>query len=102
MFNFSLLTGPLFFAGVLNGLNKRAEPNFQHDPRAHYKIMGIGMGLTTAHAVSQYFKEHHPNMKSSFSSHVVSGGLVGGALAVGSVYCMGLMLTKVPSKKAFE
>ena len=102
MFNFNLFTGPLFFAGLFNGMNKRAEPNFQHDPRAHYKIMGIGMGLATASSINQYFKENHPTVRSSFRSHVVGGGLVGGALATGSAYCLGLLLTKVPSKKAFE
>jgi hypothetical protein len=102
MFKFNLITGPLFAAGLFNGFNKRAEPDFQHDPRAHYKLMGITVGMTTIGAINTYFKEQQPLMKSRLSSHIIAGGIVGGFLVSGTAYCMGLLLTKIPSKKAFE
>jgi len=102
MFKYNLITGPLFAAGLFNGFNKRAEPDFQHDPRAHYKLMGITVGMTTIGAIDTYFKEHQPLMKSRLSSHIIAGGLGGGLLISGTAYCMGLLLTKIPSKKAFE
>ncbi len=101
MFQTNLLTGPLFLAGVFNGMNRRAEPNFQHDSRAHYKLMGTTVGFGSLMGIQSYFQEHHPSMKSRFSAHLVGGGIAG-FLASGTAYCMGLMLTKIPSKKAFE
>ena len=101
MFNMSLFTGPLFLAGVFNGLNRRAEPNFQHDPRAHYKLMGITIGFGSVLGIQSYFKENHSTVKSRFSAHLVGGGMAG-FMTSGAAYCMGLMLTKIPSKKAFE
>jgi hypothetical protein len=101
MFNFNLITGPLFTAGLLNGLNERAEPNFQPDPRAHYKIMGMAVGAATLMGLNNYFQEHHSHIKSRFSAHVV-GGAGAGLIASGRAYCIGLMLTKIPSKTVFE
>ena len=101
MFKMNLLTGPLFLAGFLNGLNKRADPNFQHDSRAHYKLMGTTLVFGSLMGIQSYFQENHPTVKSRFSAHLVGGG-VAGFLVSGTAYCMGLMLTKIPSKKAFE
>lgn len=102
MFNFSLLTGPLFTAGVLHGLNKRAEKNFQPDAWAHYKLMGIGVGVSAMKSIDHYFRENPSPIKSSLKSHFVGGGLVGGVLITGTTYCMGLLLTKIPSKSAYD
>jgi hypothetical protein len=101
MFQLNLLTGPLFTAGLLNGLNARAHPNFQPDPRAHYKLMGISVGMGTFIGLDKYFREHYPNTKSRFSAHIL-GGFGAGLLLSGTAYCMGLMLTKIPSKNTFD
>ena len=102
MFNFNLLTGPLFTAGVLHGLNKRAEKNFQPDSLAHYKLMGIGVGLTAMKSIDNYFHDNPLATKSSLKSHLVGGGFFGGILITGTAYCMGLLLTKIPSKSAYD
>ena len=101
MFNFSLISGPLFFAGVFNGINKRAEPDFIVDPRAHYKLMGMTTCLSTMYALNNYFKDNPLTTKPRFSAHL-TGGSIGGFLLSGTAYCMGLMLTKIPSKRAMD
>ena len=98
----NLVTGPLFFAGVFQGMNKRRESSFQPDPRAHYKLAGLTTVFTTMSSLNEYFKQHHPALKSSFASHLVGGGFGAGILLSGSAYCMGLLLTKVPSKPFLE
>jgi hypothetical protein len=101
MFKMNLITGPLFVAGFMNGLNARAKPEFQPDPRAHYKIMGTSIAFTTLLGVQQYFKENHPVQKSRLSAHMI-GGAGAGVLISGMAYCTGLMLTKIPSKTSYE
>lgn len=101
MFNFNLLTGPCFTAGILQGFNKRSSASFQPDPNAHYKIMGIGMGITAVASLNSYHKER-PLVKSSLAAHLVGGGLIGGTLLTGGAYCLGLLLTKIPSKTEFD
>lgn len=93
--------GSIFTAGLLQGLKQRESPSFQPDPKAQYKILGIGMGFSVVHSISNYFTERPP-AKASFGSHFVSGGLLGGGLMVGAAYCLGLHLTKIPSKRFLE
>lgn len=101
MSTFNLLTFPMFSAGVLHGLNLRQSPSFQPDPKAQYKIMGIGMGLSMLHSINMYFKERPP-VKSSLATHFVAGGIVGGGFIIGATYCLGLHLTKIPSKTILD
>jgi hypothetical protein len=101
MSTFNLLTFPIFTAGLLHGLNQRQSPSFQPDPKAQYKIIGIGMGLSVMKALDIYFKER-PIVKSSFAAHFVGGGLIGGGFIIGATYCLGLHLTKIPSKTVFD
>lgn len=102
MFNFNLLTGPLFTAGVLHGVNKRAEKTFQPDIWAHYKLMGIGIGMSAMKSIENYYQDNPLQTKSSLKSHLVGGGLIGGILVTGTAYCMGLLLTKIPSKSTYD
>jgi hypothetical protein len=101
MFNFNLITGSLFTAGVMNGFNARGKSGFKSDPYAHYKLMGTAFCMGSLVSLGDYIKEHYPNTKSRFSSHMIGGGL-GGVYAAGTAYCMGLMLTKIPSKTEFD
>lgn len=97
---FNLITVPLFTAGILTGLNKRIDFDFPQDPRAHYKLMSMAAGLGAVRGLADYMKEHPSTVKPRFASHFIGGG-VGGFLASGTAYCMGLMLTKIPSKTRF-
>lgn len=94
---FNLITVPLFTAGILTGLNKRLDFDFSPDPRAHYKLMSMAAGLGAVKGLASYMEGHSSTVKPRFSSSMLGGG-VGGLLASGTAYCMGLMLTKIPSK----
>jgi len=97
MFKMNLITGPLFIAGFMNGMNARAKPDFQPDPRAHYKLMGTSILFSSLLGVQEYFKENPTGLKSRLPAHVI-GGSGAGILVSGMAYCTGLMLTKIPSK----
>jgi hypothetical protein len=101
MFRMNFITGPLFIAGFMNGLNARTKPEFQPDPRAHYKLMANAIGFSTALGIAQHYKENPPLMKSRLSAHMI-GGAGAGVFVSGMAYCTGLLLTKIPSKTSYE
>jgi hypothetical protein len=101
MFKMNLITGPLFLAGFMNGLNARSKPEFQPDPRAHYKLIGTSVLFSSILGIQEYFKETPPLHKSRLSAHII-GGSGAGILVSGMAYCTGLMLTKIPSKTRYE
>lgn len=92
--NLSIITGPPFIGGILQGLNNRQHKDFKPDPNAFYKILGITAGIGAVRGFADSIK---PVTKPAVGTALV-GGFVGGGLVAGSIYCIGLMLTKIPDK----
>lgn len=91
--NLSIITGPSFIAGLLQGLNKRSAPEFKPDPWASYKVLSLTSSLAFLKILGSYEAPTKSSMR-----QLAASGLVGAPLITGTAYCMGLLLTKIPSK----
>lgn len=96
--NLNLITGPSFVAGLLNGYNRRQSSNYKHDPYAHYKLLSLTSGLAFARVLG----DSVTHVAKPISPSILFTGVVGGLLVSGTSYCMGSMLTRIPSKDMFE
>lgn len=93
----SFITGPAFLAGVFRGIEKRQAPDFQTDSLAPYKIMGISTGFITLKALNEYIEKTKPKYIPTLGPSLI-GGFGAGLIVSGTVYCLGLLLTKIPPK----
>lgn len=99
MIGLNIITGPAFFGGLLYGLNKRSLADYKEDKYAHYKLLSLTSGLGVMKIVGD---GNLPNMKHPDVLQLFRTGLIGGPLISGTMFCMGMMLTKIPSKKLME
>lgn len=91
MIALNIITGPSFLGGLLIGLNQRSQPDFKHDPWAPYKLLS----LTSTLGVLRSMANDLPPVKER-PGKVLASALVASPLLCGSIFCMGLMLTKIP------
>lgn len=92
MIGLNIVTGPSFLGGLLVGLNRRLDPEFKHDPWAPYKLLS----LTTTFAVLKSMANDLPPAQKGQPGKVLLSSLIASPIVCGSVFCMGLMLTKIP------
>ena len=95
MLALSVITGPPLIAGILEGLNRREAKTFKQDPWAAYKLISITSTFAFAKVVSQI------EVPKSTPKQIITSGLLGAPLVCGSMYCIGLLLTKIPEKETF-
>lgn len=90
MFAMNLVTGPSFLGGLLYGINKRVSPEYKPDPYAHYKLLSLTSGIGFLKVIAT---EEAPK---STPVQLVRSGIIGGILMSGTIFCMGMMMTKIP------
>lgn len=87
----NLVTGPSFLGGLLYGINKRVSPEYKPDPYAHYKLLSLTSGIGFLKVISA------AEVPKSTTAQLVRSGIIGGILISGTTFCMGIMMTKIPS-----
>ncbi len=83
---------PSFVGGVLHGLNTP-----KHDPWAHYKVLSLTTGYTAFHALGRI-----PSTYKFTHASAVGYGTLAGILVSGSTFCMGMLLTRIPTPSALS
>lgn len=93
MFAMNLVTGPSFFGGLLYGLNNRMKPEYKADPYAHYKLLSLTTTMGYLYATYPIVKDTPLKM----TPGLVFIRLGASMFVSGTTFCMGTMLTKIPS-----
>lgn len=88
----NIVTGPSFFGGLLYGVNQRMTSEYKQDPYAHYKLLSLtsAMGFLKIVGGGNIPEKIHP------LPHLFGVGLIGSILTSGTMFCMGMMMTKIP------
>jgi hypothetical protein len=93
MVGFTVITIPPLIAGLLEGVNRRSLPDFQPDKWAPYKLMSLTSGIHFAQILAK-----ETIISKSTPQQVILASLVGPPFIAGMMYCMGIQMTKIPSK----
>lgn len=93
MFGFTVITIPPLLAGLLEGVNRRSLPEFQPDTWAPYKLMSLTAGIHSARILASAELGQKPAIK-----QLILPAIIGPPIIAGMMYCMGIQMTKIPSK----
>ena len=86
------MTGPAFASGLLYGINKRFAPEYKQDNYAHYKLLS----LTSILGLVRIVGTNHTPLAKTHTAELFRHGVLGGVFMSGTMFCMGIMMTKIP------